>query len=482
MAIGYISMDKILKFKYIALLSYALVAIFFFYDDFFLQNSHFINNPHQYSSTTFMVAVFSLGIIFSAMVYNFAFYFYIRNLQYLYYALAQFFVLLSLVSLEALQIEPFIQIYNFKSFYLLDVAQTLMLIFSLLFIQEFFQTKKINQLNTVIQTILALTLFDLILSVILGHTFLTKFVPTVIWIAFILSEVFRHTKQKDVPFYFIMTGWHIVIVTLILELVHIINPHTISFPFLHIAFALESMLLSFALSYKFKLIDDEQKKQQTLLLQQSRLASMGEMISIIAHQWRQPLTFLSYALMHIKSFNKENEEAKKSIQEANEQIEYMSKNIETFRNFYNPSKEKIDFSVTDACQNVLNILSHSLKINNIEVSLQTNEDFSLFSNKNEFEQVILNLINNAKDAHTQQHTASPSIDIIISKSTIMIIDNAGGIHKNDQAKIFDPYFSTKENHDGIGLYIAKTIIEQEMKGKLFVESKNSFTNFIIIFK
>ena len=474
-------MDNILKLKYLALFIYLCISLLFFYDDFFLQKSPFVTEPHLYGDWAFMLTLFSLGIIFSAMVYNFAFYFYIRNRQYLYYALAQLFVLLSLVNLEALQIYPFTQIYNFKSFYLLDSSQTLMLIFSLLFLQEFFQTYKTERLTTIIKSVLYLSIFDLLLSLILGHTFFTKFVPTVIWIAFVLSEAFREIRQKDVPFYFLMVGWHIVVVVLVLELTYVIDPNRFDFPFLHIAFAFESMLLSFALSYRFRVIEQEQRRQQTLLLQQSRLASMGEMISIIAHQWRQPLTFLSYSLMHIKSFYHENQELKETLKEASEQIEYMSKNIETFRNFYNPTKEREHFSVEESCENVLTILSSTLKKRNIKIELQTREDFSLFYNRNEFEQVILNLINNAKDALVQQQRVNPKIEIEIDKNSITIKDNAGGISKSDQVKIFEPYFSTKENHDGIGLYIAKTIIEKEMRGRLMVESTKRFSKFTIKF-
>jgi signal transduction histidine kinase len=167
-----------------------------------------------------------------------------------------------------------------------------------------------------------------------------------------------------------MLGWHIVIVTLLLELTHFIDPHKISFPFLHVAFALEAMLLSFALSYKFKLIESEQKIQQSLLLQQSRLASMGEMISIIAHQWRQPLNFLSYSLMHIKQNCKNDKASLQTIKEANEQLQYMSQTIENFRNFYNPSKEKSSFSIEKSCQNILKIIKPTLKPLAINIELE----------------------------------------------------------------------------------------------------------------
>ena len=481
MAIGYISMDNILKLKYIGLFIYALVSILFFYDDFFIQNSSFLTQPHLYGNWAFMVTVFSLGIIFSAMVYNFAFFFYIRNRHYLYYALAQFFILLSLINLEALQISPFTEMYGFKSFYLLDISQTFILIFSLLFIQVFFQTQQNEPLNNVIKTILYLSYFDLLLSLFLGHTFITKFIPTVIWIAFVLLEVFRQTKERDVPFYFIMVGWHIVIVTLLLEISYVINPTKYDFPFLHVAFAFESMLLSFALSYKFKLVELKQQKQQSLLLQQARLASMGEMISIIAHQWRQPLNYLTYSFMHLKQLSKDNIEALNTIEDSKNQLQMLSKNIETFRNFYNPAKEKNEFSIYDACQNILIISNGTLKNFNIELEIQRNEDFSLTANANEFEQVLLNLVNNAKDAFVERKISPAKITIEISKPYVKISDNAGGIPLENQQKIFEPYFSTKEQSDGIGLYIAKTIIEKEMKGSLSLKSNAKGSTFTIKF-
>lgn len=474
-------MDKVLKIKYLILLLYGFTSMFFFYDDFFLQNSPFLKAPHQYNHIAFIAAIFSLGVIFATMTYNFAFYFYIRNTQYLYYAMAQLFVLLSLVNLEALQIYPFTEIYAFQNFYLLDIAQTFLLIFSLLFIQKFFQTYTSTALSQSIKIVLYLSMLDLLLSLIIGHTVITKFVPTVIWIAFILSEAFRHIGKKDVPFYFLMIGWHVVILTLILELTHLLNPYHVSFPFLHIAFALEALLLSFALSYKFKLIDNEQQRQQSLLLQQSRLASMGEMISIIAHQWKQPLTFLSYTLMHIKSFNSEHHEVKESIENAQKQIQSMSKNIEVFRNFYNPSKEKETFSVKQASLNVLTILEETLKMHHIEVEIDVKKDFERFANMNEFEQVILNLINNAKDAFVEQDITEAKIKLTIMPNEIHIEDNAGGMSKTIQKQIFEPYFSTKENHDGIGLYIAKTIIEQEMRASLSIDSHGTFSKFTIKF-
>jgi signal transduction histidine kinase len=469
-------MDKILKLKFIAIILYALSAMLFFYDDHFIQNSTVL---HHYSNWEFMFAVLGLGVILSASVYNLAFYLYIRNRQYLYYGIAQIFILLTLIGVEGMLIAPFSEMYTLKSPYLLDISQTFMLIFSLLFIQKFFKTYLSDRLDKTIRLIINMALLDLILSVILGHTFITKFVPTFMWVWLVLSEAHRHIKEKDAPFWFVSVGWHIVIVTILLEYTYIIDPTKVDFPFLHIAFALESMLLSFALSYKFKLIDDAQKIQQSLLLQQSRLASMGEMISIIAHQWRQPLNFLSYSLMFIKSNCKNNSDALETIKDANEQLQYMSQTIENFRNFYNPSKNREEFDIQEATQKTLEIVSPTLEPARIKLRIDLKNNFTFYANSNEFQQVILNIINNAKDVLIERKIKEPKIHIIIDAPTITIQDNAGGISPENLPKIFEPYFSTKPNSDGIGLYIAKTIVENEMRGELKVKTDQEGSSFVI---
>ncbi len=145
----------------------------------------------------------------------------------------------------------------------------------------------------------------------------------------------------------------------------------------------------------------------------------------------------------------------------------MSKTIDNFRNFYNPSKTKEEFDIKTSCQN-------ALKISNIKARIEERKPFTFYGNKNEFEQVIVNIVNNAKDAKRDVE-----IEIIIDKPTITISDNAGGIDKKYIDKIFEPYFSTKKESDGIGLYIAKTIIEKEMDGKLSVKNKDKGAAFMI---
>ncbi len=463
-------MDKALKIKLGIIFLLLLVSIFN-YEQHFIKNTDAI---YTFSHIPFMAASICFGVIISASVYNLALFVYIKSLQHLYYALAQLSTLFFLINLDSLFIAPFDEIFNLKSLLLFEISQLFMLFFSALFIQEFLQTYQTSKLHRLIRIILHLCLLDLFFALIFSHTILSKFIPIFIPIWLILSEAGRLIKDKDKPFYFLIYGWYLVLFTVALEYVGFIDITGVVFPFLHITFALESLILSLAISYKFKLLEDEKKLQQTLLLQQSRQASMGEMIAIIAHQWRQPLNFLSFSLMHIKK-NCKNDASKQTIKEANSKLQYMSKTIEDFRNFYNPSKTKEEFDIKTACQN-------AIKISSIKVELKIIKNFRFFGNKNEFEQALLNIINNAKDVSFDRKIENPKIIISIDKPTITITDNAGGVEKKYLNKIFEPYFSTKKESDGIGLYIAKTIIEKEMGGKLDVKSDKEGSSFIIFLK
>ena len=469
-------MDKVLKIKVASIVIYLGIVVIFFYDEHFFIATKPI---YIYSNLEFFIAILSLGVILSSAVYNLAFYFYIRNLQYLYYALAQLAIISLLIQIENLFISPFSEFYNFRrDIFIFDISQILVVLFSTLFIQQFLALYKIRNLNRVISAIIYLSIFDLIYTLIFSHAILTKFIPSFIWILVVLSEAQRLSKTKDIPFYLILIGWYALLVVSIGEyFIDMFNIDFKTFPFLHIAFAIESMFLSFAISYKFKLVENSQKLQQSMLLQQSRLASMGEMIAIIAHQWRQPLNFLSFAFMHIKRSCNGDKDALLTIKEANEQLQYMSKTIENFRNFYNPSKKREDFDIKKACEDTIKIISPTL--NKINIDLNIKENFTCYANRNEFQQVILNIINNARDVLLQREIEEPKIEIVIDKNSVSIRDNGGGIKKEYLNSIFEPYFSTKKNSDGIGLYIAKTIIEKEMSGKLEVKVDGDNTTFVI---
>ena len=458
-------MDKALKIK----LSFIMVIFFVFLINY--EKVIFIKPIiySYYSLSSIVISSVSLGIILSVVAYNISIFFYSKQMQYLYYALAQLSVLFFLITLESLYIAPFNLLYALDNFTIHALMHLLVLIFSMLFIREFLNTKEIKKLDIIIQVIIYLSFIDIFITLITGQSIITGLIPIFIPIYLVISESNRLIKNKNIPYYLFYFAWNLVIIIGALVYLRVLND---DFPFLHIAFSIEALLLSLALTYKIKLLQDEKQEAQSLLLQQSRLASMGELIATIAHQWRQPLTHLSFLFMNIKKNSQNPKIIESKLKEANSQLHYMSKTIDDFRNFYNPSKTKEKFDIKTACQN-------SIKISSLSIELTVKENFTFFGNKNEFEQAVLNIINNAKDAIMHRKIENPKITISIDKPTITITDNAKGVEKKYLDKIFEPYFSTKKDSDGIGLYIAKMIIEKQMSGKLLVKTNDINTTFII---
>ncbi|MBE0496263.1 MAG: PAS domain S-box protein [Campylobacterales bacterium] len=219
------------------------------------------------------------------------------------------------------------------------------------------------------------------------------------------------------------------------------------------------------------------REKERLLFRQARLASMGEMIGNIAHQWRQPLSELGIDLYKLKKlFGQEDKHAfLETYEHGKGVIKKMSQTIEDFRNFFNPNKPREDFYINDVVEDALAMLKGTLRSEQIVVRV-TSEDKVLISGfKSELIQVLINLITNAKDAFLESHCEQKYIDIHIARfdgRTVMVSvrDNAGGVKEEILEKIFEPYFTTKQASlgTGLGLYMSKMIIENSMKGSIEV--------------
>ena len=222
-----------------------------------------------------------------------------------------------------------------------------------------------------------------------------------------------------------------------------------------------------------KNIEIRQKDQ--LLFQQSKLAAMGEMIGAIAHQWRQPLNVLAIKLQKLEYAYKKNnlneEYINNYIEEGILTIDFMSKTIDGFRNFFRVNKTKATFEVKKAIEEIANMQNAQLQNHHIILKID-GENFKYYGLRNEFQQVILNLISNSKDALILNNIVDPKITIMVYKDKIVIEDNGGGIKKEILNRIFEPYFTTKDQGEGtgIGLYMSKMVIEENLGGKLYLNN------------
>ncbi|MCF7920439.1 MAG: tetratricopeptide repeat-containing sensor histidine kinase [Candidatus Cloacimonetes bacterium] len=225
----------------------------------------------------------------------------------------------------------------------------------------------------------------------------------------------------------------------------------------------------------------EIRKKDSLLIAQSRQAAMGEMISFIAHQWRQPLNTINIIAQNtLDSYNYKEltEEKMESATEIiMEQTQFMSETIDDFRNFFHPDKVKVTFSIKDVIQRTIRFIEKSYLINNIEIKLELAEDCRITGFPNEYAQVVLNILNNARDAFRKNiETTDKQVFIKLfqesGKCIISIKDTAGGVPEEVLPKIFDAYYTTKadEKSSGLGLYMSKTIIEEHIGGRLIARN------------
>ena len=224
------------------------------------------------------------------------------------------------------------------------------------------------------------------------------------------------------------------------------------------------------------------KEKQQILIQNSKMASMGEMIANIAHQWRQPLNSLS-ALHTVLMMDYEDngrltqEEIAQFKEESSQYIHKMSSTIDDFRNFFSPTKEKEQFVVSDAIKESIKFVKDSYLDSSVELIDRTQDgDTQMCSYKNELMQVIMILLNNSRDAVVCNKIEKPQVIVDLlhrdEKIEIRIKDNGGGIDDDIMDRIFEPYFTTKFKSDGtgVGLYMSKMIIEDSIGGELVLQN------------
>ncbi|SFV90583.1 PUTATIVE TWO-COMPONENT SENSOR [hydrothermal vent metagenome] len=234
----------------------------------------------------------------------------------------------------------------------------------------------------------------------------------------------------------------------------------------------------------------KRKEQENLLIEQSRLAAIAEMIDAVAHQWKQPLNLISMrSYLLLNDVQKHPCVSLSTVtdfyENISQQIQHMSETLDNFRSFFRPIENAITFSVKSAVDSILELIRDDLYKHSIETTLHLREDFTLTGNSNEFKHIILNLISNAKDAFEQNGIMPRHITITIDAKTdsIEVEDNAGGIPHEVIEKIFDMHVTTKEKQggSGVGLYLSQQIALKH-NGRLYVENTKNGAKFTFSLK
>ncbi|KYJ86479.1 MASE1 domain-containing protein [Sulfurovum riftiae] len=245
--------------------------------------------------------------------------------------------------------------------------------------------------------------------------------------------------------------------------------------------------LNLSLESEIKTQVETLNRQNILMIQQAKLASMGEMLGMIAHQWRQPLNRINSNIAVLNSVIEEkdfdNPMLKKKLENIKTQTRFMSDTIEDFSSFFHPDKKAKYFQPYILVQKALTLID--IKNQQVSARLQGDTDIKVLSYKNEYLQVILSILHNAIENFAVTHTTDPLLDIVLKEDdthTILSIqDNGGGIRHEKIETIFDPFVTTNQSgkNSGLGLYMAKLLIEESMHGTLDVSNRNGGACFTI---
>jgi signal transduction histidine kinase len=446
-----------------------------------------------YQTYNFYEGIFFGGLILMVL-YNLFLYLLMQSRIYIYYVGYVFWLTVYFIGLFG-----FSQRYFEGYTYIFYFSSGVLFIFLTLFVQSILNLKhQLPTVNSILHLfIIYFTLHTLVNIYVLETEnfayaqilFNIFFIITILYVILIIGSTYYLAYFRDdtiAKFYSFI--WSIIAfsgLSIPLQYLNFIDiPLTPEYLF-QILILIEVICFSFILAYKINLIEKEQKQQERILVQQNKLASMGEVVGMIAHQWRQPLSEINGIVLNMDIDYRKQQLHEQPFFNYLDNIEEitasMSQTINTFIDYFKHHKELEKFQISDLIQGTLNLLSTANK-NNVAIKYLQHEDITLHSYRSELIQALLIVLKNSLDACSK--TADNNDNEIVLNVTpkdneviITIQDNGCGIPIEIIDKIYDPYFTTKHQSQGtgLGLYILKMIIEQTIQGKVEISSKENVT-------
>jgi len=457
------------------------------------------------------------GLFIIILLYNIILYFYTKDKNYLLYITFVTIFVFYQLSLDGIGIAFIWGEYPWIVGHASPLGASGFAILAIVFARSFLHTYKYKALDKLLKVLLYLTYSILLAVFFLPYHYVIQAIGAFAIIVPLALIIAGFTALEDGyrPARFYVLGWVMFLLGCILFSLNkfaLIGGFEYMSRAMQIGSAIEMILLSWALGDRIKSIRDEyliksnelnktlqqqvkvsllkERQKDKMIIQQSRLAALGEMIEQIAHQWRQPLNTLAlinqnlYFKYKLESFNEK--EFDKAHDQINENLQYMSQTIDDFRGFYKKDPQKETYNIEDIIHSSITISESMIKYEKINISINSKEACFVSNIRNELMQVVMNIIKNAHDALIEHRKVDRQIsfDIYTKKKKVYLCieDNAGGISDEIIEKIFNPYFTTKgeEKGTGLGLYMSKSIIQDHMDGSIEVENGKNGARFIII--
>ena len=444
----------------------------------------YILNERDFESdykVTFVLIGVIYGIYLVMILYNFFIYLLVKDKTYLYYILYHIFLMIALFSLDT-----YPNIFFGIDINLTYISTNIMSIFIIKFTQCFLNSKESKSVDRFLNRVLYLiymTLFGSFLLILYPEIFteffiIDSFVKVIMLVSiFIVSIYFYMRKNINAKVYILI--WTLVsILMLVAIFIHLnsefFTVHTYFFG--HCVAVFEIALFSLALASRVNRLKEAKVRNEAIMIKKSKLADMGVMLNSISHQWRQPLMQIGSILMKLQVEKMHGKFSDKSFNDSvdtiNGILKYMSVTIDDFRGYVKNETEQREFRVANALERALKICESALKY--ISIDITDNSKSEIYGNESEFVQVFINLLINSKSIFQERNIDEPyiKIDIFESKNYIEIhfLDSGGGIDKEVLPKIFEEFFTTRENlgGSGLGLSIVKEIITKNFHGKIEV--------------
>lgn len=455
-----------------------------------------------YKDYSFFKGLF-FGILIIMALYNFILYFFFRYSIYLYYVLyVSLYILYSsayggylhqYTNLSAVNI-TMLQIIGYTGF-LISIGVFIKRIFVLITKEEIKIIRWIRYIQwyLLFRMIIELTLLYNDDFVYMGYiSNLENLVLPIYYIAILLLLYKISQRRADNIALWYLISWGIIGFVGFLQIMasmDILSMERGFDYFFDISMIFETLLFSIFLSMRSKEVEKEKEEKEKLLVQQSKLASMGEMIVSIAHQWRQPLAEINGIVMNLdldyQNKKLDNIRFQKHLLDIENTTQHLSETMNDFMDFFNPKKEINHFAITELFEHTINLV-HMSSQNRVKIVYDIDNNIDMYGYRSELIQVLLILINNSIDAFVTSDIVNPKIDMSATKKDdyiyFRIEDNGGGIPIKIIDKIYEPYFTSKPKTQGtgLGLYILKIIIEKSMLGE--VSLKNSKDGVVCNFK